>query len=52
MERKIINTEVRPEEEKQEQSLRPRLLRDYIGQEKIKSTLKIYIDAEIGRAHV
>lgn len=49
MERKIINTEVRPEEEKQEQSLRPRLLRDYIGQEKIKSTLKIYIDAAKAR---
>lgn len=49
MERKIINTEVRPEEEKLEQSLRPRLLRDYIGQEKIKSTLKIYIDAAKAR---
>ncbi len=49
MERKIINTEVRLEEEKLEQSLRPRLLRDYIGQEKIKSTLKIYIDAAKAR---
>ena len=49
MERKIINIEVRPEEEKLEQSLRPRLLRDYIGQEKIKSTLKIYIDAAKAR---
>ncbi|MBQ7534120.1 MAG: Holliday junction branch migration DNA helicase RuvB [Stomatobaculum sp.] len=45
MERRIITTEVVPEEKKQEQNLRPQFLKDYIGQEKIRSELKIYIDA-------
>lgn len=49
MERKIINTEVTKEEEKLERNLRPELLKDYIGQEKIKSTLKIYIEAAKAR---
>ena len=45
MERRIINTDSAAEDKAIEQSLRPQLLDDYIGQEKIKSTLKIYIDA-------
>ena len=45
MERRIINTDSVAEDNAIEQSLRPQLLDDYIGQEKIKSTLKIYIDA-------
>ena len=45
MERRIINTDSVAEDKAIEQSLRPQLLDDYIGQEKIKSTLKIYIDA-------
>jgi Holliday junction DNA helicase RuvB len=50
MERRIITTEVTTPEEKQiEQSLRPRYLKDYIGQEKIKSTLKVYMDAAKSR---
>jgi len=49
MERRIITTEVAPEEAKLEQNLRPQLLKDYIGQEKIKATLKVYIDAAKAR---
>ena len=45
MERRIITTEVAPEERKLEQNLRPQLLKDYIGQNKARSELKIYIDA-------
>lgn len=45
MERRIITTEVQPDEKKLEQNLRPQLLKDYIGQNKARSELKIYIDA-------
>lgn len=49
MERRIIATDVTPEDQKIESSLRPQMLKDYIGQEKIKSNLKIYIDAAKSR---
>lgn len=49
MERRIITTEVTEEDKRIEQNLRPQLLSDYIGQEKIKSTLKIYIEAAKSR---
>lgn len=49
MEQRIITTDVIPEEQKLEGSLRPQLLKDYIGQEKIKTNLKIYIDAAKSR---
>ena len=45
MSRKIITTEETEEDKKIEGTLRPRNLKEYIGQEKIKSTLKIFIDA-------
>ena len=45
MERRIITTEVTAEDERIETTLRPQCLRDYVGQEKIKSTLNIYIEA-------
>ena len=45
MERRIITTEVTEEEKRTEQSLRPQMLAQYIGQEKIKTNLKVYIDA-------
>ena len=45
MSRKIITTEETEEDKKIEGTLRPRYLKEYIGQEKIKSTLKIFIDA-------
>ena len=50
MERRIITTDVVTEEEKKiEGSLRPQYLKDYIGQEKAKATLKIYIEAAKAR---
>ena len=45
MERRIITTENLEEDRKIESSLRPQRLRDYIGQEKAKETLEIYIKA-------
>lgn len=45
MERRIITTENLEEDRKIESSLRPQHLRDYIGQEKAKETLEIYIKA-------
>lgn len=49
MSRKIITTEVTEEDKKIEGSLRPQRLEEYIGQEKIKSTLKVFIDAAKNR---
>ncbi|MFI3170977.1 MAG: Holliday junction branch migration DNA helicase RuvB [Eubacteriales bacterium] len=45
MERRIITTEHLVEDAKIENHLRPQLLDDYVGQEKAKETLKIYIKA-------
>lgn len=45
MSRKIITTEETAEDKKIDGSLRPQTLSEYIGQEKIKSTLKVFIDA-------
>ena len=45
MEKRIITTDITEEDLKLEGNLRPQLLDEYIGQEKIKSTLKIYIEA-------
>ena len=44
MNRRIITTDVTEEDKKIETSLRPQLLSEYIGQERIKSTLKIFIE--------
>ena len=49
MERRIITTEATTEDVVIETTLRPQCLNDYIGQEKIKSTLKIYIEAAKSR---
>lgn len=49
MERRIITTEATAEDQRIETSLRPQYLKDYIGQERLKSTLKIYIDAARSR---
>ena len=43
--RRIITTEVMPEEEKIEKGLRPGSLNEYIGQEKVKQNLKVFIEA-------
>ena len=45
MERRIIITDVIEEDLKTEGNLRPQLLVDYIGQEKAKENLKVYIEA-------
>ena len=45
MDRRVIQTEILPEDSHIETSLRPKMLRDYIGQEKAKKNLKIYIEA-------
>lgn len=45
MEKRIITTENLEEDVKIENHLRPQLLKDYIGQEKAKRTLEIYIRA-------
>ena len=45
MEKRIITTDVMEEDLRTEGNLRPQFLSDYIGQEKAKSNLKIYIEA-------
>ncbi|MEG0962732.1 MAG: Holliday junction branch migration DNA helicase RuvB [Lachnospiraceae bacterium] len=45
MEKRMISTQVLEEEIKIETSLRPQTLGEYIGQEKAKGTLKVYIEA-------
>ena len=45
MERRIITTDMMEEDIRIEGSLRPQCLDDYIGQEKAKKNLKIYIEA-------
>ena len=45
MGRRIIETQVQDEDIRIEQGLRPTTFQDYIGQEKIKGMLKIYIEA-------
>lgn len=49
MERKIITTEITEEDRHTEPSLRPQRLSEYIGQERIKSNMKVYIDAAKAR---
>ena len=47
MEKRMITTELIEEDYKIENSLRPKLLSDYIGQKKIKDNLKIYIEVGV-----
>lgn len=49
MAKRIITTEKLEEDLKIENHLRPQLLADYVGQEKAKETLKIYIEAAKSR---
>ena len=49
MEKRIITTELTEEDAGIENNLRPKLLKDYIGQEKAKENLKIYIEAAKSR---
>lgn len=45
MEDRIISSSLKPEDLDYEGSLRPKTLREYIGQEKVKERLKIFIEA-------
>ena len=45
MEKRVISTQMQDEDIKIEKTLRPMTLDEYIGQEKTKSTLKVYIEA-------
>lgn len=49
MENRIIATDIMEEDYKVENSLRPRLLCDYIGQAKVKENLKVFIEAAKAR---
>lgn len=45
MEKRVIETQIQEEDRKNEMGLRPLHLDEYIGQEKIKNTLRVYIEA-------
>ncbi|NLJ96707.1 MAG: Holliday junction branch migration DNA helicase RuvB [Clostridiales bacterium] len=45
MSKRMISTELMEEDKKLENSLRPQVFDEYIGQEKIKENLKVYIEA-------
>lgn len=45
MEKRVISSELTEEDVKIENNLRPLLLEDYVGQEKVKRNLKVYIEA-------
>lgn len=49
MEKRVISTQVQEEDIKIEKSLRPKTLEEYIGQEKAKENLKVYIEAAKNR---
>ena len=49
MDDRIVSTGFRPGEDDQERSLRPKTLRDYIGQENVKQNLSISIEAALKR---
>lgn len=46
---RMISTQILPEDVKIENNLRPTLLSDYIGQEKAKNNLKVFIEAAKNR---
>ena len=45
MEKRVISTQIQEEDVKNEKTLRPLTLEEYIGQEKIKSNLRVFIEA-------
>lgn len=45
MAKRMISTELMEEDRRLENTLRPQMLKDYIGQVKVKENLKIYIEA-------
>lgn len=46
---RLVGRELRPEEEEFDLSLRPSAFAEFIGQDKLKENLKIFIDAALGR---
>ncbi|MBQ7865267.1 MAG: AAA family ATPase, partial [Clostridia bacterium] len=46
---RFMMAEYQPEDSAVEQSLRPKTLRDYIGQTAVKESLNIYIQAALSR---
>ncbi len=49
IEKRVIDTSVRSEDLKSENVLRPRFLHNYIGQEKVKEAMQVYIEAARNR---
>ena len=49
MDKRIITTEFTSEDSLIENNLRPETLRDYVGQEKIKENLQVFIEAARNR---
>lgn len=49
MEDRLISAAARPEDFENDLSLRPRRLEEYIGQDKVKETISIFIQAALGR---
>ncbi len=47
--KRVITTEAMEEDVENELSLRPKLLKEYIGQEKVKNNLKVFIEAAKSR---
>ena len=45
MGKRIITTEILEEDKRTEAGLRPQTLDEYIGQEKVKNNLRVYIEA-------
>jgi Holliday junction DNA helicase RuvB len=45
MAKRVISTELEEKDKKLESTLRPQMLKDYIGQVKVKDNLKVYIEA-------
>ncbi len=45
MENRIISTNLLPEDEVQENSLRPKSLDEYVGQKKVRDNLRVYMEA-------
>ena len=48
-ESRIVTSDFTPEDNDIENSLRPKILDDYIGQDKVKENLAVYIQAARGR---
>ncbi|MBF4500107.1 Holliday junction branch migration DNA helicase RuvB [Savagea sp. SN6] len=49
MEERMMSTEELPAEQLLEQSIRPQLLDDYVGQEKVKTSLRVFVEAAMQR---